>query len=300
MFITSIDKSTQSDPIIKIIFDWLSRQLDQKQLTWLTEKKSELLNGATKRDFFIAFSLVPRRLGKANWIFTPEDLKTAAEICPGWQPQHWRIDHLGRTLLVLSLIQGNSEEYQRILDQLFSAADIDELVALYQGLPLLPSPDQYQERAAEGIRSNMSVVFNAVALHNPYPANHLSEGPWNQMVLKAIFIDSPLNEIIGLDRRTNPALSRMLLDYAHERWAANRNVTPELWRAMGSFTTDSMAEDLKRVLDQPDPKEQEAGAIACANSNSQKIQSLLESCPDLKTVAKEQTWETWTEKHLHQ
>jgi hypothetical protein len=299
MIIASIDQSTRVLRTVNVIFDWLSRQLDNEQLTWLTQKQSELLNGATQRDFFIAFSLVPRRLGKANWRFAAEDLKTAAEICPGWQPQHWRIDQLGRTLLVLSLIQGNPKDSQSILYQLFCAADIDELVALYQALPLLPAPGEYQARAAEGIRSNMSVVFNAVALYNPYPAEHLPEAAWNQMVLKAIFIDSPLNKIIGLDRRTNPALSQMLIDYAHERWAADRNVTPELWRAMGSFTTDSMAEDLTRVLDRPEPREREAGAIACARSNSEKIRSLLESRPELKAVAEQQTWDTWTQHHLY-
>ncbi|MFY7805492.1 MAG: EboA family metabolite traffic protein [Limnoraphis robusta] len=321
MVIASINKSTHIDRTVNVIFNWLSRggftqvisdkqtsrqnpqeggftqvisekhtfgenpPLRDEQLAWLKKQQSELLNGgATQRSFFIAFSLVPRRLGKANWILSDEDLKTATEICPGWQPQYWRVDQLARTLLVLSLIQGNPENYESILDQLFSAADIDELVALYQALPLLPSPEKYQHRAAEGIRTNMSVVFNAVALHNPYPANYLSEAAWNQMVLKAIFIDSPLHNIIGLDRRTNPNLSQMLIDYAHERWAANRTVTPELWRAMGAFTTDNMTEDLTKVLDHPDPMQQQAGAIACAISNSEKIRLLLASRPELKTV----------------
>ena len=317
MVIASINKSTHIDRTVNVIFNWLSsggftqvisnqqtsRQnppLREEQLAWLSQKRFELLNGgATPRSFFIAFSLVPRRLGKVNWIFSDEDLKTATEICPGWQPQHWRVDGLARTLLILSLIQGNPEEYQNILDQLFSAADIDELVALYQALPLLPTPEKYHHRAAEGIRTNMSVVFNAVALHNPYPANYLSELAWNQMVLKAIFIDSPLHKIIGLDHRTNPNLSQMLIDYAHERWAANRTVTPELWRAMGAFTTDNMAEDLTKVLDHPDPMQREAGAIACANSNSEKIQSLLASRPELKAVSQQQTWESWTQNHLY-
>ncbi|EAW38192.1 EboA family metabolite traffic protein [Lyngbya sp. PCC 8106] len=298
MVLASINQSTHLNRTINLIFDWLSNQLDNEQLAWLTQKQSELLKGATQRSFFIAFSLVPRRLGKANLVLTDEDLKVAIEICPGWHPQHWRVDGLARTLLVLSLIKGNSEDYQSILDQLFSAADIDELVALYQALPLLPSPEKYQDRAAEGIRTNMSVVFNAVALHNPYPAHYLSELAWNQMVLKAIFIDSPLHKIISLDHRTNPALSQMLIDYAHERWAADRSVTPELWRAMGAFTTDSMTEDLIKVLDHPDPMQQEAGAIACMISHSEKIKSLLESRPKLKTFSQQQTWNSWTQNYL--
>ena len=298
MVSASIDRATHLSRTANVILNWLSLQLDGEQLAWLSKKQSELLDGATQRSFFIAFSLVPRRLGKADSVLTDEDLQTAAEICPGWQPQHWRVDQLARTLLVLSLIQGNPENYQSILEQLFSAADIDELVALYQALPLLPSPENYQARAAEGIRTNMSVVFKAVALDNPYPSQYLSEAAWNQMVLKAIFIDCPLYKIMGLGDRTNPRLSQMLLDYAHERWAADRGVTPELWRAMGAFTTDAMAEDLGGVLDCQDRIQQEAGAIACANSNSEKIRSLLESRPELKAVAERQTWESWTSSHL--
>ncbi|MDY7023598.1 MAG: EboA family metabolite traffic protein [Cyanobacteriota bacterium] len=298
MVTASAEQSTQFLQTIKVISNWLSRQLNDEQVAWLTQKQSELLKEATQRSFFIAFSLVPRRLGKANWISTSEDLKIAAELCPGWQPQNWRIDQLARTLLVLSLIQGNPESAQSILDQLFSAADIDELVALYQTLPLLPKPEQYQDRAAEGIRTNMSVVFKAVALDNPYPSQYLSEGAWNQMVLKAIFIDCPLYDIMGLDDRTNPALSQILLDYAHERWAASRSVTPELWRSMGAFTTDEMSDDLQRVLDDSDPKQQVAAAITCSKSNSQKVRSLLESRPELTLIAQQQTWETWTQKYL--
>lgn len=313
MIIASKDKLTHYNRTVNIIFDWLPSRFTEaisekqtsatnpndEQLAWLRKQHSELLNGAKQRTFFIAFSLVPRRLGKANLVLNNEDLKTATELYPGWQPQHWRVDQLARTLLVLSLIQGNPETYQSILDQLFSAADIDELVALYQALPLLPTPEKYQQRAAEGLRTNMSVVFNAVALNNPYPANYLSELAWNQMVLKAIFIDSPLYKMIGLDDRTNPKLSQMLLDYAHERWAASRTVTPELWRAMGAFTTDNMSEDLIKVLEHSDPKHQQAGAIACSRSNSEKIRSLLESRPELKAFAQHQTWDTWTRNHLY-
>ena len=299
MVIASINKSTDIDRAVNVIFNWLSHQLGNEQIAWLAQKQSELLNGATQRTFFIAFSLVPRRLGKANWTFANEDLKQAAEICPGWQPRRWRVDQLARTLLVLSLIKGNPENHKSVLDPLFSAADIDELVALYQALPLFPSPEKYRERAAEGIRTNMTVVFNAVALHNPYPANYLSEAAWNQMVLKAIFIDSPLHKIIGLDSRTNPNLSQMLIDYAHERWAANRPVTPELWRAVGAFTDDNFAEDLIKVLDHPDPMRQEAGAIACSLSRSEKIRSLLESRPQLNAFSERHTWNSWTQKHLY-
>lgn len=95
-----------------------------------------------------------------------------------------------------------------------------EAIALYQSLFLLPYPEKFKLRAAEGIRTNMTSVFNAVTLHNPYPAEYLDDLAWNQMILKALFVGTLLHPIYGLKQRNNQQLSQMLLDYARERLAA--------------------------------------------------------------------------------
>ena len=72
----------------------------------------------------------------------------------------------------------------------------------------------------------------------------------------------------------------MLTDYAHERWAANRRVDPQLWRSVGPFVEADMVADLNRLLNQAEPAQQEAAALAC--EQSPVAQPLLDQRPDLK------------------
>ena len=132
---------------------------------------------------------------------------------------------------------------------LFAAAGLEELVALYQALPLLPHPELLAPRIAEGIRSNMKPVFNSVALDNPITAERLVQDAWNQTVLKALFIASPVARMVGADRRANPVLAQMLIDYARERIAAKRPVPVDLWDAARPGCNESQRVELNRLQD---------------------------------------------------
>lgn len=198
--------------ISELLLHWIIQQASPEGVAWLGEKREQINNDDKGRVFFTAFSAVPRYIGKVQLQLTAQDLKTASELRPGWFPAHWSIDQAARTLLILTLPKYHPEKYVYTLEQVFKSADVGELVTLYQALPLLPYPERWQKRAAEGIRSNMTAVFNAVALRNPYPAEHLDTLAWNQMVLKALFVGSPLHLIQGLDSRANEELARMLTD----------------------------------------------------------------------------------------
>lgn len=227
--------TTTQVSITDLIYSWLERNVDRAGLNWLDEKRSQIAQGASVKVFFTAFSATPRYTGKKSLQLTPSDLQAAANARKGWFPIDWSVDRAARILLVLSLPQDDESKYLQTLEQVFTAADIRELVALYQALPLLSYPERLKARAAEGVRSNMTDVFNAVALQNPYPAEYFNNLAWNQMILKALFIGSPLHLIQGLDRRANPELAKMLVDYARERKAANRSISPELWELVKPF-----------------------------------------------------------------
>ena len=252
---------------------WLAKKITPAALTWLKDKRSQISQGGLPKVFFTAFSAVLRYTGKQNLDLTPEDWELAQKARLGWSPMHWSVDQAARTLLVLAL---PSATFLQILEQAFTCADIGELVALYQALPLIPHPEQLCDRAAEGVRSNITAVYNAIALRNPFPAEYFSDLTWNQMILKALFLGSPLHLIFGLEKRRNLELAKMLVDYAHERWAAKRPVSFELWWLVGKFATPAMLTDLEQVLANSDPMQQAAGALACVECPLPEAQRLLE------------------------
>ncbi|MBW4663215.1 MAG: EboA family metabolite traffic protein [Chroococcus sp. CMT-3BRIN-NPC107] len=213
-----------------LLRSWVAQHTTNEGLAWLDSKCQLIAEGAAKRVFFTSFSAVPRYVGKEKLSLTTEQLQAAQEMRSYWHPQLWNSEQTARTLLLLALPHNNAQEYLQVLEQLFTTADMGELVALYQALPLLPYPEQYRFRATEGVRSNMIPVFNAIASYNPYPQDYFDELAWNQMVLKALFVGSSLRHIQGLELRANLTLAQMLTDYANERLAANRTVSPELWQ----------------------------------------------------------------------
>lgn len=266
-----------------LLFQWLGRQLGPRA-AWLEEQRGRLAAGASDRDFYLAVSLVPRKLGKEDLRLEPADLADASEARPGWDPRDWSVDQAGRLALILAG-GGEGETFAARLKQLFATADIAELIAFYRGLPLYPNPERHLLRAREGARSGMKPVFEAVAHRNPYPAEQFDENAWNHMVLKALFIGSTLAPIQGLDRRANAPLMRMLCDYAHERWAAGRPVTPELWRCVGPFADAAAIQDLGRVLSEGGEPERQAAALALHACPDPHAKELLAGKPELAEAA---------------
>lgn len=253
---------------------WLDQRMDAGAALWLRESVASLAGGGTDRDLFRCVSLVSRKLGKAGLALDEVELAVAGRARPDWDPSAWTVDQAARIRLVLAAAT-DGDNFVRRLDQLCATADVDELVAFYRGLPLYPHAQRHRARAAEGVRSNMKVVFEAVVHRNPYPAEQLSQDAWNQMVLKALFVGSALDPIVGLDRRANATLARMLGDYAHERWAAKRTVSPELWRCVGPFATGALLADVERVLDTGSPPERAAAALALRSAPDPEAHRLL-------------------------
>ena len=267
-------------PLTLLIRSWIASRVDTVALNWIDDRAKAVAAG-DKKSLFIAFGLVPRKVGKTDLSLTESERSAAESARPGWNPIGWSLDQLVRTFFVLTYPADDAANFVATLDLMFSTGEVGELVALYQALPLLPHPASHVLRAAEGIRSNIKSVFCAIAHQNPYPAEQLNDEQWNQLVLKCLFIDVPLDPLIGVDRRANAKLMTTLIDFAHERRAAHRPIPPDLWRCVGPFADERALDDLRLVLTTGSPIEQRAAVRALKSCPSPRAAAILRELPDL-------------------
>ena len=259
----------------RFLYRLIQENADDRTLNWLTQQQGKIQANDTNRTFYLAFGMAPRFADKRTLSLSETQQQKANRLREGFQPDGWPLSQLLRTYLLLLLPDNNVSSYVATLTQLLETAEVDEQVAVYAALPLLAHPEALVPLAVNGLRTNITRVFDAIALRNPYPADYLDEAAWNQMILKAIFMGRPLYPVYGADKRANPALARMLVDFAHERWAADRPVTPELWRFVAPYADASHRADLERVIASENPWERAAGQLACSQSKSPELQSLL-------------------------
>ncbi len=275
----------------KLVLHWLKGRLSAADLAWLEEKSTLLATGAADKDVYTAYSSALRHSGKAPLELAPADLDSAQAASPGWDPSDWTCEQAARVALLLALPPGSKSS--QLMDRVYQTADVGEAVALQKAIAVLGHPEGHMARARDGIRSNIQSVFEAVTVRNPYPAMHFDALGWNQMVTKTFFVGVPLHLVVGLDRRVNPDLARILNDLAHERWAADRPFSPELWRCVGPHADARALEDLKKVLNTGTPLEQRAAALALHASPRTEAARIIYTHPELAEAAQTGalTWE---------
>ncbi|NNE91852.1 MAG: EboA domain-containing protein [Verrucomicrobiales bacterium] len=250
------------DSLLKI----LKQSASPEAFDWLEETVNAQRDKFEQRPFYYAFSGVSRWFDK-NALVEPaeQDLKTIDAEVPGFTIHNWDEFRLARVILLLVLGEQEKSVFLENLNALLNTADIREQVAIFSAFPLLPEPDELVPLAREGLRTNIVDIFDSIALDNPFPSAHFPEEAWNQLVLKALFMSRPLYRIYGIDLRANATLAEALSNYAHERWAAGRWVSPELWRSCANFISNpQIVADLERVASTDEPGRLEAVALIVA------------------------------------
>ena len=254
----------------------------EKELQWLDTQNIKDNKALQK-----TFVLTPRFISKKEVeivlekpTITKPKYGTPKTALPNQNPnviekQIWTLDRAVRVLLLTNVQNNSEEDYCQTIETLFETAEINEAVALYTALPYLQYAEKWLYRATEAVRSNMGPVFDAIAFQNLYPAKYFSESAWNQLVLKCIFNDKPINLIKGLDERANQNLANILSDFAHERWAAHRTIPPQVWRLVSKFITPTILEDISKLFDSENIQNQQAAVLVCKESNNQAAKDLL-------------------------
>ncbi|NII81993.1 MULTISPECIES: EboA domain-containing protein [unclassified Pedobacter] len=232
------------------------------------------------------FVMLPRKTGKLP-VAINNDQQEVLHAAGFGYICNWTIDRLSRVWLLAGFDLGDKERLFSTINPLFLSAEVNEAVALYSALPFLAHPEIWVKRCAEGIRSNIGSVLEAIMENNPYPSENLDEAAWNQLVLKAFFTEKNINLIIGLDKRANLDLALTLIDYAKERWAAGRKVNPQLWRLVGKFINAEIFDNLKVGLQRYDQIEQRAIALAVSQSDYQPAKDYINTFPELKSALSE-------------
>jgi hypothetical protein len=275
------------------LFELLKQQAETKSMEWLVLQKEKIEKEGSYLKFYMAFGQASRFFKKAILHLTDLQKELANNIREGFSPHTWDQLQTARSYLLLHFEEKEASSWVNALNKLFETADMHEQQSLYAALPIMPFQPEMIERAIEGLRTNISSVFDAVALNNPYPAEYFDERAWNQMVLKAIFMQRPLYQIQNADDRANPTLAKILVDFAHERWAAGRTVMPELWRFVGPFINEENIRDIEKVLQTGDPIQQKAALLACSSSDFEPAKKLIDQHPEMghAVLKGEITWE---------
>ncbi len=219
----------------------VNTKFTDKELTWIDAKSAIVTSTETNHKFNVFFSLVVRFISNEIPKWNSHEIELIEGIYPGFSKSAWSKQDFARARLMIALDKSINES---VLSSFFEIAEMKEQVALYKGLFLLENASVFSTHVAEGIRTNMANVFDAIASGNPFAYTYLTEDAWNQLVLKSFFMERKLYPIQYIDKGKNERLANMLQDYVQERWAANRQISPEIWRMINGY----LRENVKNML----------------------------------------------------
>lgn len=153
-----------------------------------------------------------------------------------WLRGTWTVDDAVRALLLTALPLSGTQLTEEVT-ALYRYGDAAEKRGVLRGMHLLDTAGGIGAGGLpvveDGLRTNDTRLI-AAALAS-YGARHLDPAAYRQGVLKCVFLGIPLADIDGLGERADAELARMLVDYAHERVAAGRDVPADVWTVVDRF-----------------------------------------------------------------
>ncbi len=251
------------------LFEKIKEHASPKEISWIEAKSDGSLQSLQT-----AFVATPRFISKS--IIQSADSINNVDI------NNWTLDRLVRVYFLTKFDSSDKETYTKALDTLFETAENNEAVALISALPFLIFPDYWMLRATDAVRSNIGLVFDAIAFQNPYPMQYFSELAWNQLVLKCIFNDKPIHQIQGLSERANQELANSISYLAHERWAAGRTIPAQAWRLVSKFMNEAIFEDICILFVSQNQNDQIAATLVCTETDFSAAKEELKKYQELQ------------------
>ena len=215
---------------IELLSAWLKTRLPTDAFAWFDNELRGLQTQPEQARWFKALGMAPRKLGKADLQPSQVELQAAQTLRQGLDPTEWSVDQTARIAFTLAFYQGDEAGFVQQVAMLIDTSEINELLAILRDFAVIPHPQALEPKAREAIRSTMRPVYEAMSHRNPYPFEFFDEAAWNQMIVKAFFLDSSIWQIQEVDERYNADLSEILISLVQERWAAGRFIAPEIWR----------------------------------------------------------------------
>lgn len=264
--------------------------IDTSVLGWIDEKLNKIIGDSSTKDLYLVYSLLASKLASDKSLVYP--LK--GELSNYLKKHSATQVEIGRLYLLVQVLNAKPDFFSVPVLNIIQIADKEELITFLKYLVLLPNAPFFKPSAVEALRTNIGPVFDAIAMNNPYPQLFFNEQEWNQMYLKAVFIQRKLEDIIGVDERANADLARIISDYAHERWAASRTIEPYFWRPVAKFLDETLLSDMERLLKSDNSAENKVAALCCYYSENPMAKTLLLNFPDLHQQINENKlrWDT--------
>ncbi|MES2139344.1 MAG: EboA domain-containing protein [Bacteroidota bacterium] len=262
---------------IKLAKEILASNVSTDENLWLDN--IVFISRDNEKNLQTAFIAMPRYIKKTEIVLNNE-IKNRFLEAVNFSPDGWSLDKLVRAFIILHFNASNEKHYVKGLEDLFETAEMNELATLNSFIPLLAYPNNWLSHAKEAVRSNIGPVFDAIAFNNPYPSNYFDEAAWNQLVLKTIFCGKSIQNIHGLKERSNKELAYMISGLAHERWAAGRTISAEVWELVIPFIDGFLINDIEKLFQSENKQDQDTAKLACTQSNFRPAKDLLKRYAD--------------------
>lgn len=260
----------------------IEKNSNTDQLQWLSSRLEPIIVNTSAHDLFLTFSIASSLFDASNKIIYPKVTECNKVLYYYLMQHNASLLDVVRIYVLIAALDKNTIFFSKKILQLLEISDRTELATILKYMIFFPHAATYKLKVVDAVRTNITDVFDAIALNNPYPAAFFDEQQWNQLYIKAAFLQRPLSQIMYVDERANSELARMINDLANERWSAGREIDPLIWRPV-SYSMDTVTlGNIKCLLASKDLCQKYAGVLSCFYSNSVEAHNLLDEFDTLK------------------